>query len=100
VIAALKTSSNDSSYEVRDLGGGVYSATAGVLAMNVLCGCCFQYYEYTIDCSDPGKVTYRSDVCCGGFWGGAIGVAKNQRENKRVEEGLRKQFPGQKVFKI
>jgi hypothetical protein len=99
VIAALNTSSSVS-YEVRDLGGGIFSATAGSLAMNVLCGCCAQYYEYTIDCSAPEQITYRSEVCCGGFLGGVIGMAMNDAENNRVGEALRKQFPGATVFKI
>ena len=81
-------------YEVTDTGGGVYKAKCGSLGMNILCGCCAQYYEFTIDCSQADKITYKSDVPCGGWWGGAIGAQKNNNEKNRLGSALRAQFPG------
>lgn len=75
-------------YHVVPLGNGRYSAQCGSLPLNILCGCFAQYYAYTIDLSNPDAIQVISAVPCGGFWGGAIGVAKNNAETARVRKAL------------
>ena len=60
-----------------------FEAERGSLALNILCGCCLQYFKFTIFVTDAQTIRLQSAVPCGGFWGGAIGVARNNKEKER-----------------
>lgn len=83
-------------YTVTTVSEGVYHIESGNLCMNILCGCCAQYYAFDIRVT-TNQVQVVSTVPCGGFWGGAIGVSKNRSETSRIKSALPKAFPGHQV---
>lgn len=79
-------------YIVKEVGPHTYEATCGTLSMNILCGCCAQYYDYRIEIRDGTQVQITSTVPCGGWWGGAIGASKTRRETERLQKELTSAF--------
>jgi len=72
--------------------GVLYQIQDGDLCMNIWCGCFAQYYAFDIHLrADRTDVLVTSTVPCGGFWGGAIGVSKNNAEKRRVQQVLQSQ---------
>lgn len=86
----------DKQYTVSTQSPNVHHIECGSLGMNILCGCCAQYYAFDVTVSDS-QVRVVSTVPCGGFWGGVIGIAKNDAETKRVKQVLTRVFPGRQV---
>jgi hypothetical protein len=76
--------------------GCVYQIEHGDLCANICCGCFAQYYAFDIRVYEK-SVHVSSTAPCGGFWGGAIGVAKNNAEKKRIKQVLQSAFPDKQV---
>ena len=99
-IANALNAGNNLNYTVTQQQGETFVAECGSLGMNILCGCCAQYYKYVITVGSNGEITFYSDVPCGGWWGGAIGAAKTKNETQRVEAALAGAFAGRTVRKM
>jgi hypothetical protein len=79
-------------YEIKAVAPNSYHLECGDLCGNIMLGCFMQYYAYQVDVVSPKHLSVESTVPCGGFWGGAIGVAKNNRETKEMNSLLQNAF--------
>lgn len=73
----------NNAYDVATVGPNAFRIESGELCMNILCGCCAQYYAYDI-VIHPQQVIVKATVPCGGWWGGAIGASKTKNETQRI----------------
>jgi hypothetical protein len=88
----------DINYSIVTIGPDVFVAERGDLVLNILCGCCLQYFKFCIDASNPQSIVVVSQVPCNGFWGGLIGMARNDSEKRRVQAALQQVFTERQVI--